>query len=829
MAVKCPKCHSVILDDSRFCSKCGTPIRATEEELAAFTKTLVTPSTGVALGSLLAGKYRILEEIGRGGMGIVYKAEDIKLKRTVALKFLPHQWTADPGARERFIHEARAASALDHPNICIIHEIEETEDGRMYIAMAFYEGESLRERIKREPLKAEEAIDIAIQVAQGMAKAHEKGIVHRDIKPANIRITNDGVAKIVDFGLAKLAGQVKLTREGTTIGTVAYMSPEQARGDAVDQRTDIWSLGVVLYETLSGKLPFKGDHEQSLIHSILKTEPEPITKFRKDLPVGLEQVILKSLMKNPSARYQSMDEVAEDLKAIAEGLKPLRAKAGLFRGKIFGIKKVYTYAGLACLAVLAGVLLRIVPRHGKVYDSIAVLPLEILSKEPGQEYYSEGLADELITRLYQIAAIRVAPLSAVRDYRTSKKSYKDIRQEMDVKAILDLAVLRVGNRVRITAKLVDAETERAIWGTPYERDAADIIALQAEISQAIVREVQAKLTPQEQARLATSLKVNPAAYDAYLKGKQLLERGFLTEEQSHSALKYFQQAIELDPEFAPAYWMLVSSYHMLHVLSLMPYKELIAKAEAALNKGLTLDHDSSEAHTAQAVLKWLKWEWEESETEFKRVVELSPGNVTALARYSDVLRGVGKFDEAIVVLRRFVQLDTTNNPSMRIPLACGFIDAKRYDEAISELRDVVRLLPDDAYALNLLAAAYAAKGTTGEAVAAAEKSLALLPSTGKGWLNINNAIVYASARRREDALKILDEYLAFKKGKPVDSYTISEIFATMNDKEEAFKWLERAIQEHAFWMIWLKIDWCMDNIRSDPRFKEYLKKAGFEK
>lgn len=292
--MRCPKCLSENADTSKFCNNCGSSFGLNQNADFVPTKTLETPIQAISRGTLIAGKYRIIEEIGRGGMGIVYKAEDIKLKRTVALKFLPHQWTSDAAARERFIHEAQAASALDHPNICTIYEIEETDDGRMYIAMAFYEDESLRDRIKREPLKAEEAVDIAIQVGQGMAKAHQKGIVHRDIKPANILITKDGAAKIVDFGLAKLAGQVKLTREGTTIGTVAYMSPEQAKGEAVDQRTDVWSLGVVLYEMLAGKLPFKGDFEQTLIHSILKSEPEPITKFQKDLPPGLENIIAKA-------------------------------------------------------------------------------------------------------------------------------------------------------------------------------------------------------------------------------------------------------------------------------------------------------------------------------------------------------------------------------------------------------------------------------------------------------------------------------------------------------------------------------------------------------
>ena len=351
--MKCPRCHSENPDTSRFCSSCAASLGPETTSSDELTKTLKTPAHGLAEGTVVAAKYRIIEEIGRGGMGIVYKAEDTKLKRVVALKFLPHQWTADPEARERFIHEAQAASALDDPNICNIHEIEETDDGRMYIAMACYEGESLRERIKKGPLKAEEAVEIASQAARGMAKAHQKGIIHRDLKPANILITSDGIAKIVDFGLAKLTGQVKLTREGTTIGTIAYMSPEQARGEPVDHRTDIWSLGVVLYEMIAGKLPFKGERDQSMIRSILNDEPAPIAKIRKDLPAGLEQIIQKALAKNPGSRYQRMEDFLDDLKAVAEGLRPLRAKTGLFRGRILGLKKIYVYSGLAGIIVLA--------------------------------------------------------------------------------------------------------------------------------------------------------------------------------------------------------------------------------------------------------------------------------------------------------------------------------------------------------------------------------------------------------------------------------------------------------------------------------------------
>ena len=415
MAITCPKCHSNNPDTSQFCGTCASRLTQAGPPPASLTKTLETPVQILKKGTLIAGKYRVLEELGRGGMGIVYKAEDTKLQRPVALKFLPHQWVSDPDARERFTQEARAASALDHPNICTIHEIEETDDGRLYIAMGCYEGETLREKIKRGPLETDKAIDLAIQAASGMAKAHAKGIVHRDLKPANILVTQDGVAKVVDFGLAKLAGQVKLTREGTTVGTVAYMSPEQAKGEAVDQRTDIWSLGVVLYEMLSGVLPFKGDHEQSLIHSILQHEPERLTKFREDLPSGLENIVFKALSKKSSARYQTMEEMLGELKAIADGLRPASGASLFLRGRVLGLKKAYAYPALAGLVIAATLAaLFVFPKRAvQPEKSIAVLPF--INNSPDQEntYFINGVMEEILGSLQKIKTLRVISRTSV--------------------------------------------------------------------------------------------------------------------------------------------------------------------------------------------------------------------------------------------------------------------------------------------------------------------------------------------------------------------------------------------------------------------------------
>ena len=824
----CPKCLSENADTSKFCNNCGSSFGLEEQADFVPTKTLETPIQAISKGTLIAGTYRILEEIGRGGMGIVYKAEDTKLKRTVALKFLPHQWTADPGARERFIHEARAASALDHPHICNIHEIEETEDGRMYIAMAFYEGESLRDRIKREPLKAEEAVDIAIQVGQGMANAHQAGIVHRDIKPANILLTKTGAAKIVDFGLAKLAGQVKLTREGTTIGTVAYMSPEQARGDAVDQRTDIWSLGVVLYEMLAGHLPFKGDFEQTLIHSILKTEPEPITKFRNDLPPGLENIIAKALSKNLSTRYQTMDKLVEDLKAVAEGLKPLRAKTGLLQGRIFGVKKVYAYSGLAMLVaflILAG--LRFLPHSHPAIDSIAVLPFQNLSGDQKEEYFVEGMQDALITELSKIKALRVNSRTSTMRYKDSTKAIPEIAKELNVDMVVEGSALHVGDQVRITAQVIDGKTDRHLWANYYEQKYEDVLSLHREVALAIAREIKVTLTPEEKGRLVNTRSVNREAYDAYLKARYYQDRITANPSLYQMVLDYYKKAVEIDPSFALGYASLAYWYWGLGVGGQMPPEEASSKAKEAAKKALELDDSLAEAHAVLgAILYTIEWDWSRAEQEYRKALDLSPSYLDTYHMYGFYLINQGRFEEGIALFKRSIELDPLEF-NRKLLLAWAYLMARRFDEAITEYQTFLEMEPNNWGAHQYLALTYGMKGMAREAIAEGQKAMAAPGAMDDQVFLSFIGQAYALVGERAEAIKLLGRLKDLAQRSYVDGYCFAWVYSALDDTEQTFYWLQKAYEKHSPNMVALKVELFPDKIRNDPRYLDLLKKMKF--
>jgi serine/threonine-protein kinase len=782
--------------------------------------TVGTRSKVPAEDSIIAGKYRIISELGKGGMGVVYKAEDAKLERCVALKFLPPELTEDPEARERFVREAKAAAALSHNHICTVYEIGE-EENRLFIAMEYIEGESLRQKIVKGPLPQAEALEIAIQVAEGLAEAHKKMIIHRDVKPGNIMLTEKGVAKVMDFGLAKALGRSLITTEAKTMGTVAYMSPEQAQGQPVDFRTDIWSLGVVLYEMLAGRLPFKGEHDQSIIHSILNHEPEPISKVRKDLLKGLEQVIGKALAKNPAARYQDMEALLEDLQAVAEGLKPLKAKMGLFRGKILGLKKIYVYGGIGALLVLCALAFIFLSRPGgPAFDSIAVLPLENLSGDPQQEYFSDGMHEALITSLGQLGGLkRVIARSSVMRFKGTKTTPRVIAQELKVSALMTGAVLRSGDRVRITAQLINPATEAQMWAHSYERDLSDVLAMQTEIVSAITREVKVKLTPQDVTRLASAPKVNPQAYEAYLKGRFHLYR--LTRQDLDSAMQYFQLALDKDPNYALAYAGIAVVWGGYQQQGLSPANETTPRIAAAAAKALELDSTLAEVHYTLAVVKtWVYWDWEGAETEYRKAIELNPNYPDPRAYYSHLLNILGRPKEATAQIERALELDPLNS-LFRALYGMDLMYARRYDDAIALLRDTLKASPDDLVALSTLRSAYHMKRMYTEALDVWKTSYA-----ARGDQEAQDALArgYTEGGYPRALQRVAELLIARSRKTYVSPWQIGTLYTRAGMNDEALDWLEKAYQAHDQNMPYLSVDPIFDILRDDPRYQDLLRR-----
>jgi eukaryotic-like serine/threonine-protein kinase len=674
-------------------------------------------------GTLIAGKYRVLHELGAGGMGVVYKAEDLKLKRPVALKFLPPSLMDAPDLKERFLIEAQAAAALSHPNICVVYEVGESED-RPYIAMEYVEGETLRDRIKRGPLPVDEALELTLQIAAGLGEAHNKGIVHRDVKSANVMVTEKGTAKVLDFGLAKLRGEGSLTKSQTTLGTVAYMSPEQSRGEKLDPRTDVWSLGVVLHEMVAGRLPFRGETDAAVMYSILYQEPEALTQARPGTPPGLEQVVRQALAKKPADRYQSMEELREDLSAVASGLRPLRARPA--RRTVLGLRTSYVYTVLAALLAIAlglnvgGVRDRLLGRSAPPpHIKLAVLPFLNLTGDPEQEYLSDGITQEMITQLGRLhpEGLSVIARSSVMRYKDGATPMDQIGRELGVEYVLEGSTRREANRVRITAELIHVLDQTQLWADSYEQELSGILAVQSEVALNVARALALRLLPAEQARLAQARPVNPEAHEAYLRGS--FHAAKFTPPDLDIAERYFDLALEKDPSYALAYAGRAWVWVIRNQFGLVSPEEAGPKAKAAALRAIELDEDLAAAHEVMATIRgWTDWDWDGARESFRRAIEINPNVASAQASYSHFLSITGQGEEALEHGRRAVELDPFN-PLTHSFNAAALYFQRRYDEAIAAASEASRLQPDHPLATNILWYAMHETGMEEDAIRAA--------------------------------------------------------------------------------------------------------------
>jgi TolB-like protein/tRNA A-37 threonylcarbamoyl transferase component Bud32 len=766
--------------------------------------------------------YKILEKLGGGGMGVVYKAEDTKLKRTVALKFLSPELTRDPEAKERFVREAQAASALDHPHIGTIHEISETEDGQLFIAMACYAGESLKDRIERGPLPIEEAIDIAIQIAQGLSKAHEKEIVHRDMKPANVVITEDAQLKIIDFGLAKLMGSTVLTKTGTTMGTVAYMSPEQAQGAEVDYHTDVWALGVMLYEMLAGKNPFMGDYEQAVLYSILNEAPEFITKVRGEVPVQIEKILEKALDKDPEKRFQTMEEMLEDLQNAVEELKEGgRRKLPVFR---LG-RKQRKYAYRAFVVVLLAIAFGFYLWWSQVAEatpvSIALLPLESITNDAEQEWFTDGMTDALITGLAKISGLRVITRSSAMRYKGTEKAVSEIAAELGVEFVIEGSVVKLEDQVKVSTRLINASTDDYIWAEDYEREFSNILGLQGEIAQTIASQIQVKLTPQEEARIASARQVNPEAYEAYLKGQFHWYK--LSRQDLDTALRYFELALEKDPNYALAHAGIALVWGGRMQQGFMPHSEAGPKVKAAAAKALELDSTLVEVHHTLAVVRtWYEWDWEGAETAFRQAIALNPNYPDSRAYFSHFLNFIGRPEEAIVQIERAVELDPLNSLFQAL-YGMDLLYVHRYDDAIAQLRNTLKIAPNDPVVRSTLRTAFHMKGMYEEAL---EEWKAFYATRGDREAEETLARGYLEDGYLRAMLGLAEMMEKRSRTAYVTPWQIGTLYTRAGKNDKALDWLEKAFETHDANVPYLSVDPLFDNLRSDPRFQDLLRSMG---
>ena len=820
MTIRCPECRHENPDDTLFCGRCATPLKSTEE--ISLTKTLIPPVEVMQKGSTIAGRYRILEELGKGGMGVVYKAEDTKLKRTVALKFLPPGLTHISEVKERFMREAQAAAALDHPNICTVYEFDEDAENS-FISMAYIQGRNLRKKIESGPLELEEALKIATQVAEGLQMAHKKGVIHRDIKSANIMVTEDNQAKIMDFGLARMTGGTLITKEGSTMGTIAYMSPEQARGEEVDHRTDIWSFGVVLYEMLCGQLPFKGDHEQTVLHSILNKKPEPITDLKADIPASIDQIVSKILEKNPDDRYQSLNDLLDDLKSISAGIVPEEIKARLRKAKLLKRRRALLYGGVSGLVIVAVVVaLLFFTGPAESIDSIAVLPLENLTGDAEQQYFVDGVTDELIGQLGQISGLRrVISRTSMMRYKGTDNSLPEIARELNVDAIVEGTVYQVGDNVRIKLQLFDAlPEERNLWTKTYERAATDVLVMYAEMASAIAENIQVELTEDETIRLAGAKQVKPEAYEAYLKGQVYLVT--MNPTDLETAMKYFNLALEKDPNSALAYAGISQVWVWYNQMGIVPPSEAVPKAVAAAKKALELDNSLAEVHYALALIRtWGEWNWEEAETAFLRAIELNPNYPDPRIFYSHYLIIMKRPKEAIVQMERALELDPFNVMFQAL-YAADLMYLRRYDEAIEMCRNVLRTVPNHWLAVSILIIASHQNGMYDLSLETTKTFFQLMGLDEGGTLLTQ---VYEESGYLA-ALNSLGEMLEeISRTVHIPPYIIADQYALAGNKDKAMLWLEKAVDSRDPNMLYYgEMPHCADLMKGEPRYQALLRK-----
>lgn len=775
--------------------------------------------------------YRIIRKLGSGGMGEVYLAQDLELDRTVALKILPGDVAADSERMRRFVQEAKAASSLDHPNVAHIYEIGDAS-GFRFIAMQYVEGEPLSVKIQNEPLKTDEIIDIAIQVADALEHAHSKGIVHRDIKPANIMVNSRSQVKVLDFGLVKMAHGVAEdinmadartqveTKPGIIVGTVKYMSPEQVLGKKLDQRSDIFSLGIVLYQIATARLPFDAETAAQTWHQIISSTPEAIARFNYNIPLQLELIIRKCLEKDPARRYQSAADLLIDLRNF---------KRDSQSGELMVRSPGVVHSPLRTFLIIAGVLLMVgalavggyfLFGRPQTIHSIAVLPFADQSPGPGTEYLSDGITESMINRLSQLPNLKVLARGTVFTYKGKEVDPRAVGRELGVDAVVTGSVFHEKENLIVQVNLVNVSDGTQIWGEQYNRKMSDIFTVQTDISQEVSNGLHLKLSRPQEQQLKKQYTDDVEAYRLYLEGRYYQNRR--NKESFYKAIESFQKAIAKDPGYALAYAGLSDTYALLSNWGFLSPREGYPRAKAAAVKALELDDTLAEAHTSLAsVMSGYEWNWNGAEKNFKRAIELNPNYSTALHWYSFFLAEQGRHEEALATIKKAQAVDPL---SLIINANVGFIlyVARKYDEAIGPIQRTLELDPRFYLAYQYLGYVYEQQKLYDKSIAALQKALMIAPESMT--LKSELARAYAIAGKTEDSRKILTELQQTSSDIYVSPFDIAMIYIGLGDKDLALQWLEKAYQEHSDQIAYLKMDPRLDPLRSDPRFKDLLRR-----
>ncbi|HYL15689.1 MAG TPA: protein kinase [Terriglobales bacterium] len=789
-------------------------------------------SPAVAVGEVI-GHYRILERVGEGGMGVVYRAHDERLNRDVALKFLSGNSLNDTSSHKRFRKEALALAKLNHPNVAVLHDFD-SKGNIDFLVIEYVHGETLSKKLMSAALSEEEILSLGMQLVDGLASAHEEGVLHGDIKPGNLRLTRDGRLKILDFGLAKLCQPASTATTESVgdlqfAGTPAYMAPEQLRGQQASISSDIYSTGAVLYEMCTRRKPFGDAPAFRLVHSILNEMPKPLRELNSAISPQLEQVILKCLDKDPRNRYHSAVELGVDLRRLS--LTSTTTPTGHQPRIIKGRRIVLGTAALLLLAALLGFTYSWINRlsgshlRPPTIQSLAVLPLQNLSGNPEQEYFADGITEELITDLAQISALRVISRTSIMTYKGSRKSLPEIASELNVDAVLEGSVERVQDRVRINAQLIQAKTDRHLWAKSYERNVSDVLSLQEEVSRAIATEIQIKLTADELRRLSQPRVVNPDAHESYLLGRYYWSKR--TKEGVGKSIHYLAQATAKDPNYALAYAALSDSYHLLPDLAGSPAKDSFDKARAAALKALELDPSLAEAHAALAKVKEdYDWDWTGAENEYKQAIELNGGLGVIHAWYSNLLAETGRIPEALVQAEKAQQLDPVSSFA-NANLGSILYFSGQYKEALEQTWKTIDIDPTSARAHRTVGCIYAAQRLYDKAVLEFKRAIELSPGTPEYLGELG--YVYAKWGHKKEADQILKRLRRSQAHREASSYSLAVVYTGIGDKPTALRLLAKGVEERAAGIVQLRVSPMFDELRPMPAFQDLLRQVALSK